>query len=283
MTTTADDQGGSTGGMRPLLEGIESVGAPDRRGPSLRERFARSAAALLHADVRLSRRSGMLLGAAIASAGALTGGAFAWAAFRPIHAPDAQRAPLPDILGFALLDADFSRLPVQERMKLVLGLAARLRSMGAGDSAIVAAFAAGIAGKAREQLEANVRTLGMDMMADYAQQYAAAPEAEKEKTLEKSLLEMTKLMEQLTGQERDISNEERLKEMREQAQRDAERGRETDRPLTPERVSGLFRMVQEDIAKHSAPNNRAATQRFIRDMTRTLRGRDPATNQPKKG
>lgn len=224
----------------------------------------------------------MLAGAALAALGVCVGGAFAWSAFRPVHAPDFTADPLGDVLGFALLDADFSRLPVEQRLRLALDLARRLRSMTAGDSAVLAAFAAGISGKAREQLEANVRTLGMDLMASYGEKYAATPDAEKEKYLESVAVEWMKLSEQLTGEERNLTDAERLQEMKDRAERDAERGRRTDRGLRATNVTGLFRMIQSDISRYSGPNQRAGTQRFLRDMTRTLRGRDPATNQPAK-
>lgn len=270
--------------LRPILEGVGESAPPARRRPASRAAASARAAiaSMLRADVRLSKRGSMLMGASLAALGVCVGGAFAWSAFRPISAPDFASDPLGDVLGFALLDADFSRLPVEERLRLALDLVKRFRTMSAGDSALLAAFAAGISGKAREQLEANVRTLGMDLMASYGEKYAKTPDAEKEKYLEGVAVEWSKLSEQLTGEERNITDAERLKEMKDQAAEDAERGRRTDRGLRAENVSGLFKMVQSDINRFGGPNQRAGTQRFLRDMTRTLRGRDPATNKPAK-
>lgn len=222
------------------------------------------------------------LGITIAALGLLAGASVAWSALRPISVPDAQRARLPRILSFALLDADFNKLPVKERLDLVLSLAKRMQGMGAGDSALVAAFAAGIRGEAREQLEANARTFASDLMADYGKQYTAVPEDQKDAFLESTAVEWSKLMEQLTGETRNLSDEQRLGEMREQAKRDAERGRQTDRRLTAERASNFMRMVQSDFSRYSSPNERASSALFLRDMTRVLRGRDPATNEPKR-
>ncbi len=230
----------------------------------------------------LSPKATRTLGITIASLGLVAGASIAYSALRPISAPDAQRARLPKILSFALLDADFNKLPVKERLELVLALAKRMQGMNAGDSALVAAFAAGIRGQAREQLEANARTLASDLMADYGKQYTAVPDDKKEAFLESTAVEWSKLMEQVTGQERNLTDEQRLDEMRDQAKRDAERGRQTDRRLTADRASNFMRMVQTDFSRYSSPNDRASSALFLRDMTRTLRGRDPATNQPKK-
>lgn len=268
--------------LRPLLDDLAPGGPARRTGPGAAMRARALLGAVLRADVRMTKRGSMLAGASLAALGVFVGGAFAWSAFRPINAPDFSNDPLTGVLDFALLDADFSRLPVEERMRLVLELAKRMRSMSAGDSALLAAFAAGISGKAREQLEANVRTLGMDLMASYAEKYSRAPEEKKQEFLESAAVEWSKLGEQLTGQERNLTDAERLAEMKEQADKDAERARKTDKGLKAENVSGLFKMIQTDINKYGGANERAGTQRFIRDMTRTLRGRDPATNQPAK-
>jgi hypothetical protein len=40
--------------------------------------------------------------------------------------------------------------------------------------------------------------------------------------------------------------------------------------------------MQADINGDAKPNQRAQTARFVRDMTRHLRGRDIKTNTPKK-
>lgn len=233
-------------------------------------------------DLRLDGRTPMLIGAGIALIGVLTGGAMAWSAWGPVRAPDALEDPLEGVLDFALLDARFNRLPIEERVRLALDLARRLQSMSAGDSALLAAFAAGLRGAARAQLEDNVRTLGVDLMTDYGDKYASVPEGEREEFLDRTAVEWQRIMEELTGEQREVSDEERLAEMREQAEQDAERGRRNAPPLTPERVTNFFESIREDVGDRANPNQRAQTARFIRDMTRHLRGRDIATNKPLK-
>ncbi|MBL0921631.1 MAG: hypothetical protein IBJ10_05820 [Phycisphaerales bacterium] len=229
-----------------------------------------------------SKRAAQWIGAGVASIGLLGGGAMAWSALRPINAPDALRDPMRDVLGFALLSDDFNKLPIEERLRLVMDLAQRLQGLSAGDSALLAAFAAGIRGEARDRLERNVRTLGVDMMTSYANRYSKVPEADRAQFMDEMVVEWSKMMEQLTGQTRDVDDAQRLQEMKDQANRDAERARQNNRPLTADRAANFFTMMQEDIATYADANQRAQTARFFRDMTRHLRGRDIETNQPKK-
>lgn len=224
----------------------------------------------------------MMLGGAVALIGVLGGGAMAWSALRPIHAPDALRDPMRDVLGFALLSDDFNKLSIDERIRLVMDLATRLQSMGGGDSALLASFAAGIRGEARDRLERNVRTLGVDMMTNYAAKYAAVPDADRAAFIDATAVEWSKMMEQLTGQTREVDDGQRLREMKDQAERDAERAQRNTRPMTADGATNFFQMMQEDIGAYADPNQRAQTARFFRDMTRQLRGRDIETNQPKR-
>lgn len=271
-----------------LLEGLEApadAGAPARQGPSLRERLRvdlRDVPALARGWAERHRRSAAVAGVTIALLGAGSGAALAWAAFRPINAPDGMNDPLTSVLGFALLNDDFRRLPVRERLELVLQLAERLRAMNAGDSVLVAAFAAGIAGEARVQLEENIRTLGIDLMAEYAKDYSAIDDAEREAFLDRTALEWSAMLERITGEEQNLSDQQRLAAMRDQAQRDAAAARRSDGPLNADNVASFFESMQADVNGDAKPAERARTARFVRDMTRHLRGRDIRTNTPKR-
>lgn len=268
-----------------LLEGLDTPGAPGAPRASLRDRLRidiRDVPGALRDAVESHKTLAMALGLSIGLLGAGSGAALAWAAFRPINAPDASLDPLTSVLDFTLLDKDFRRLPVRERLELVLQLAQRLQSMSAGDSVLVAAFAAGIAGEARKQLEENMRTLAIDLMADYAKNYSTVDDAGREAFLDQTALEWSKMLEQMTGQESDATDEERLADMRDQSRRDAEQGRRSDGPLTPDNVASFFQSMQSDVNGDANPTQRAQTARFVRDMTRHLRGRDIRTNQPMK-
>lgn len=266
--------------MPSLLEGIdapETGATPPKRGRAPRAPRPPRAPRFTEAQ---RRRMSMIAGATMALAGVAGGSALAWRAYRPIRVPDVARAPVPQTLNFALLDRNFNRLPLEERMNLVLALAERMRSMGAADSALVAAFAAGIRGEARRQLEENVRRLGVDFMTSYAKKYADVPEDQRAAFIENAMLEWMKLGEQIAGIERDLTDEERIARARSQSERDAQRGRAAGGQLTGQSATAFLQQMQSDVNQYASPNDRARTARFMRDMTRHLRGRDIATNRP---
>ncbi|MFX8335581.1 hypothetical protein ABTL52_20230, partial [Acinetobacter baumannii] len=86
---------------------LDSIGvAAAGVGPSL----TGSGVVRARASLRLSDAAAQRVGIAIGSLGILAGAAIAWSAYRPIWAPDFSKAPLKNVLTFALLDADFNRL-----------------------------------------------------------------------------------------------------------------------------------------------------------------------------
>lgn len=248
--------------MRSLLEGLEDSAPEQRR-------------------VRSEPRWALPLACALALTGWAVGGAIAF----PQMLPRAERIPEDPFSGdlaFAILDDDFNRLPVGERLDILLALADRLRSMSSGDSAALAAFAAGLTGAMRERIEENIRIFGVDMMASYGQRYAEIDEARRERFLEDTAVEWSRLIDRVSGQERSATDGERLREMQDQAERDAQRARANQNRLTPERASAFLEAVRSDVNEYADPTQRASTARFLRDMTRHMRGRDISTNKPKR-
>ncbi len=76
---------------------------------------------------------------------------------RPYPMPDYEDDPLDDIFNHTLLQDEFNNLPIEERVRLVGSLIQRVEGMGSSDGTLLAAFAAGITGSAREQLEEKRR------------------------------------------------------------------------------------------------------------------------------
>lgn len=260
--------------MPSLTEGLETP-APEQR--SDRRPLSVSIAEKLD-------RHGKKIGLTLAAAGLVAGAAFAYDAFKPIRPPDPWRAPLDDVLGFALLDADFNRLPLERRLDLAKEIVARLRSMTAQDSVLMAAFAAGISGVARQRLEDNMSRLMVDLFDSFAKTYAAAADADKERVIEESLLAMLELQRDLdpvgvTG-ERDARD--RLDELRERttARERAAAGDSRPTSIEPGRAEDVLRRVEQGVADRTSPAERARTVRFMRDTVRYLRGRDVATGRP---
>src|ERR1043165_1788806 len=110
------------------------------------------------------RRKRWVLGARIgAAAGAMAIGVGAYFAFRPVPMPDYATDNLDDVLGYTLLTDEFNKLPIKKRLELIAALVGRLKDMSAGDSVLMASFAAGIAGAAREQMMENASRLAVDV------------------------------------------------------------------------------------------------------------------------
>lgn len=204
----------------------------------------------------------------------------AWA-LMPRRVPDPLVDDLEDVLDFALLTEDFNRLPLAQRLALIKGLVERLKGMSGQDSALMAAFAAGIMGPAREQLRVNAERLAVDLWDDYARRYQDVGSADRAAFLDGAFIEFTKQMEDIAGVSDEKPDSQRLADGERQAQRDAQRAREQDSGLTDRRVNGFFGFMHERGSKVANPEQRGRMARFSRDMTRHLRGQDLDTGQPR--
>lgn len=208
-------------------------------------------------------------------------GVGAYFLFRPIPQPDYATDGLDDVLDYTLMTDEFNRLPVKERLKLISELIARLKNMSSGDSVLMASFASGIAGTAREQIMENASRLAVDVWDNYAVQYAKVPDADREAALDNAFVEFTKMMEGLGGRSRDISDEERLAEGRRQADRDLKMMKDPTRGPSNKDLAQVAVFLDKDVGKHASAQQRMRGQQMMRDMTRRLRGQDITTGKPK--
>lgn len=267
-------------GKGSLLTADDLVGPPARtrrRGVGDRVRGLGSGLA------RLGERPWVRRGLAAGLGLVLAGGAFgAVVAMWPRSVPDYASGEIEDVLDYTLLSADFNNLPIDKRLALIKELVSRLKSMSAGDSEAMALFAAGITGKAREQLRTNAERLAVDLWDSYADKYDSVPAAEREQYLDNAFNEFTHLMEDIAGVESKKTDKERLDDARGQAQRDLKRAKETDQPMDSARMGRFMKMVDERGGKLSTPRQQARMARFSRDMVRNLRGQDIDTGKPKE-
>jgi hypothetical protein len=194
----------------------------------------------------------------------------AWLIWGPMFKPDYTKDNLNRVFKYTLLTDEFNKLPIEERLKLLGQLVARLKGMSAGDSALMAAFAAGVGGAAREQLEENASKLAIDLWDKYALNYKDVAAEDRDAWLDGTFIEFTKTMELLTGQPRDVSDQERLAEGKRQAERDMERMRE--RPPSARQMGNMLNFMRNTVGEHAAPQQRARGQTMLIDMTRRLRG-----------
>lgn len=212
---------------------------------------------------------------------ALGVGAYFW--LRPIPQPDYERDRFDKVMNYTLLTDEFNRLPVEERLKLIGQLVQRLKSLDSGDSVMLAAFASGIAGAAREQLEENASRLAIDMWDKYAKDYDKVKEGQREQFLEQAFVDFQKTMEAMGGRPRDISDADRINEVRQQASRDRAAMRDPQNQPPPEAIGRMVAVMNRSVNSHVNPAQRVRSTQMMRDMVRHFRGQDIATGKPKTG
>jgi hypothetical protein len=197
----------------------------------------------------------------------------AYLVFRAMPQPDYRKDSLKKVFTYTLLTEEFNKLPIEKRLELIGQLVQRMKSMSAGDSVLMAAFAAGIAGKAREQIETNASRLAIDLWDKYAQLYATVPLGQRANFLDNTALEFIKTMEAVSGETSDKSDTERLTEIRQQAQRDEEALSGKGMPPSSA-VARMYSIMRGNVGDHASPAQRSRGQLMVRDMMRHFRGQD---------
>lgn len=203
-----------------------------------------------------------------------------WFLLRPTPQPDYLNDNIDKLFGYTLLTDDFNNLPIDQRIELVKQLGQRLGSMSSSDSILLASFAAGIAGKAREQIEKNISTLMIDVFDVYAQDYPSIPPENRLAYIDTKVVEMVRLMEGLDGSPINKTDEEILDQAREQAARDVQWIKDPENKPTPRQNGRIFQFMYSTIGSHASPQQRARQGMLMRDMTRRLRGQNITTGKP---
>lgn len=210
---------------------------------------------------------------------ALVGGVIgAWLLLRPTPIPDYAVDPMDEVLEFTLLEDDFNKLPVDERLALLKDLIERFKGMGSEDSVLMAQFAAMIEGDLREKMMKNASKLVLDVWDKYALDYAKVPVNEREAYLDETFLNMAKMMETLAGVENKQTDEERLRDVREQAKRDGDMfksGRGPDATA----MAAMTGFLRNGMGQYAPPQQQQRGQQLMRDMTRHFRGKDVETGK----
>ncbi|MFN0134389.1 MAG: hypothetical protein ACKVW3_17890 [Phycisphaerales bacterium] len=240
-----------------------------RRAPSVSESVAEVRYRLAGTPARLKRfkRAGMIGGPVLL----LAAGVAAWLILRPVPQPDYLSDDIGEVFNYTLLTEEFNKLPIEKRMELIGQLVSRMKTMSAGDSVLMAAFASGVAGAARKQIEENASKLMIDLWDKYAKEYANVKPEDQGAFLDNTFLEFVKTMEGVAGQARDVPDSERLTEVREQAARERERAGQGRTP--PNQALGrMFTIMRDNVGGHASPAQRTRGQLMIRDMMRHFRG-----------
>jgi hypothetical protein len=264
-----------------LLEGLETIGASNAPAPKQPNILRRKWTAISADPTRKAR---FIKNARISSgilAAALAIGAYFL--FRPMPKPDYDKDKINTVFKYTLLTDEFNRLPVEERMKLLGQLVSRLKSMSGGESALMAAFAAGIGGAARDQLERNASRLMIDVWDKHAVTYVDVKEEDKDAYLDQTMIEMMKMAEALGGRVRDIPDEQRLKEVNNQIERDRKHLSDPKNMPTAREFGRIFTMMDSNVGSHASAIQRVRGAQLMRDMGRHLRKEDLSTGKPRGG
>lgn len=217
---------------------------------------------------------------AIAGAVLLIGGGIgAYYVFRPYPEPDYRYAPIDELFTFTLLKDEFNRLSIERRLELLAILRERIQGMSGSESMLLAAFAAGIMGQARDQIEENVSRLAIDIWDQYAARYESVPPEERDAYLDTTYVEFYKQMAVLSGDTVTRSDEDILREGRREAERGYDWLRSGQGP-GGRMLGRTFDVMYNNVGSHSTPQQRARGTLLVRDMTRRFRGQDIATGRP---
>jgi hypothetical protein len=198
--------------------------------------------------------------------------ALLWNASRFRQPPSIFDTPIDNTLGYLTLK-DFSKLPLEERIRFMMELAERFRSLKPSESAAMAAFLAGVAGPARDQLRDNVKMIAKDVLAEGAQNYMALSPEKRGAFLDEWIIKWQRKMEKVTtGKEDTKTDSERLDAMRDQGKRNEERqNRMTGGGNLSDRgANGFLDFWQGEIQGSSTPREQGQITKFLDDMRTRL-------------
>ncbi len=198
--------------------------------------------------------------------------ALLWNASRLRQPPSIFDTPIDNTLGYLTLK-DFSKLPLEERIRFMMELAERFRSLKPSESAAMAAFLAGVAGPARDQLRDKVKMIAKDVLAEGAQNYMALSPEKRGAFLDEWIIKWQRKMEKVTtGKEEKKTDSERLDAMRDQGKRNEERqNRMTGGGNLSDRgANGFLDFWQGEIQGSSTPREQGQITKFLDDMRTRL-------------
>ncbi len=217
--------------------------------------------------LRERRDQWLRIGATLAVLALVVFGAWWWFSIRWRPPPSIFDTPVDDVLGYLAMD-DFNELPLDERMRFLLELSDRFRGMESSDSAAMAGFFAGLTGPVRKQMTQNVRILARDILVQGASGYFAASPSDQGKYIDAWVVNWTKMAEKLTrGEESERTDEERLKRIQSQSDREEERLKENTIPsLGEDGALGFMSIWQKEIEVTANPKQQGQVARFLDDV-----------------
>ena len=228
-------------------------------------------------DLWENRQRELRLGVGGVALAALLGyGAYWWIEVRFRPPPSIFDTPVDDVLGYFALD-DISMLPIEERIRFLRELSDRFRGGDQAESALMAAFLAGLSGPAREQATQNARILAKDILAQGADGYFRVPEKDRGKYIDDWMVNWIKTGERIaTGKDSTKPDDERLQDMKEQGERGRARAAETPSDRMPSLTDdGAMRFLDfwaSDVEQASSPKEQGQIVRFLGDVRKRFGG-----------
>jgi hypothetical protein len=255
-----------------MLDVARRIARSGRRAPDVRELWGRVRDRFAGTPEKARRlRKWSLIGGPILLVALAAG---AWLLFGPMRQPDYKRDSLKKVFTYTLLSDEFNRLPIEKRMELMGQLVQRLKGMSAGDSVILAAFAAGIAGEARKHIEENASLLLIDMWDKRALEYMNIKPQDRAAFLDAAFLDFVHTMEAVAGEPQRHSDSEILADAKRQAERDKEALRSGKGAPPPKALARMVGILDGNIGGHATNAQKARGQVMMQDMMRHFRGQD---------
>ena len=177
--------------------------------------------------------------------------------------PSIFDAPVDDVLDFLAVE-EFSELSVEERLEFMGDVIERFAAMNQSDSALAAAFLAGLTGHAREQLRDNVRVLARDVLVEAADGYfALKTDEERAKFLDDWLLGWARYAGKVTGEDSNKTDQELLADMRRDSRRDNERAIREPIPANETNAWLFMDYWNSEVESVSSPVEQAKILHFL--------------------
>lgn len=177
--------------------------------------------------------------------------------------PSIFDSPIDNVFGYLALD-DFSRLSVEERVRFLADLAKRFPQLQQSESAVAAAFIAGLTGPAREQVRTNARILAKDVLVQGADGFLALDnDTDRAKYLDQWLTDWIRLGREVEGRENARPESDELDRVKRDARRDADRTIARNVKLDAGMAVNLMNFWEGDVASVANPAEQGKIFAFL--------------------
>lgn len=189
------------------------------------------------------------------------GAALVWRSL-PTRPPSIFDSPVDDVAAFLAGD-DFNDLSIDERLAFLSDTVRRFRGMSQTDSAVAAAFFAGLTGPASEQMINNARVLGKDVLMQGAEEFQKINDPKARAAfLDQWLVKWARFGQEMTGQTPAGDDTSLLDDLARQAQRDVERQGPMDALIAQQ----MMDFWVQDVATVATPREQGALFLFLPAM-----------------